>query len=203
MKQEAIPPPANNPSRFTRPASKVKDLPQDRAKSVPPDIKNSSSKVVRRSLVFGRPKSGDSLGGPQKGRETEEPRVVSAAARTAPTRAAAVVEQFSRPRRVRAVEGEEEKWRREMKEKVELSENLIKNMESEVSELRAELKKALGLNSELQSKNRKLSEDLAAAESKIAALSSRELQVQIFCFCSNFLWMLNCRCCSFGLRYEL
>lgn len=177
MKQEATPPPATNPSRFIRPASKVKDVPQDRAKSVPPDVKNGSSKVVRRSLVFGRPKSGDSLGGPQKGREPEEPRVVSAVARAGPTRLAAVTEQLARPRRVKAVESVEEKWRRELKEKVELSENLIKNLESEVEGLREELEKARDLNSELELKNRNLSEDLAAAEKKIATLSSRELQV--------------------------
>ncbi|XP_031395536.1 protein CHUP1, chloroplastic isoform X1 [Punica granatum] len=179
MKQETTPPPATtNPPKLIRPTSKVKDLPKDRARSVPPDIKNSSSKVVRR-LLFGRPKSGDGHSGPQKSREAEEPRVVAAvtvAARAGPTRAAATAEQFARPRRVRAVEGAEEKWRREMKEKVEMSENLIKNLECEVSGLRMQLEKARSLNSELESKNQKLSEDLAAAENKIAALSSRELQ---------------------------
>ncbi|KAK4800995.1 hypothetical protein SAY86_021482 [Trapa natans] len=177
MKQDATPPPPlANSSRLVRSASKAKDLPQDSAKSVPPDVKKSSSKAVRRSLVFGRPRSGDSLGGgPQRARETEEPRVV--VARAGPTRPAAAREQLVRPRRVRAVETVEEKWRRELKEKVVLGENTIKNLESEVSGLREELEKARGLNSELGLRNQKLSEDLAVAEKKIAALSSRELQM--------------------------
>ncbi|OWM67373.1 hypothetical protein CDL15_Pgr000825 [Punica granatum] len=195
MKQETTPPPATtNPPKLIRPTSKVKDLPKDRARSVPPDIKNSSSKVVRR-LLFGRPKSGDGHSGPQKSREAEEPRVVAAvtvAARAGPTRAAATAEQFARPRRVRAVEGAEEKWRREMKEKVEMSENLIKNLECEVSGLRMQLEKARSLNSELESKNQKLSEDLAAAENKIAALSSRELQD--FCRYPSLLGFSDFRC---------
>ncbi|KAK4773132.1 hypothetical protein SAY87_028151 [Trapa incisa] len=177
MKQDATPPPPlANSSRLVRSASKAKDLPQDSAKSVPPDVKKSSSKAVRRSLVFGRPRSGDSLGGaPQRARETEEPRVV--VARAGPTRPAAAREQLVRPRRVRAVETVEEKWRRELKEKVVLGENTIKNLESEVSGLREELEKARGLNSELGLRNQKLSEDLAVAEKKIAALSSRESQM--------------------------
>ncbi|KAK4775839.1 hypothetical protein SAY87_023800 [Trapa incisa] len=182
MKQEVtLPPPPANSSRFVRPASKVKDLPQDRAKSVPPDAKKSSSKVVRRSLVFGRPKSGDSLGAPpQRAGEPEESRVVVAAvARATPTRPAAAREQLARPRRVRVVETVEEKWRRELKEKVELGETTIKNLESDVSGLREELEKARELNSDLELRNQKLSEDLAAAEKKISALSSREKQMMM------------------------
>ncbi|XP_030472905.1 actin cytoskeleton-regulatory complex protein PAN1 isoform X1 [Syzygium oleosum] len=175
---------ATTPSRF-RATPKVKeslkaagDVPRDRAKSVPPDVKNDSK--AQRSLVLRNPKSGDVAAGSQKGRELEEAKI-GGRARAART----VVEQFARPRRLRpgvssvtsrrnedgVVDGNKKK-REELQEKFELNENLVKSLQSEVLALKVELEKALSLNGELESKNRKLTEDLAAAEHKIATLSS-------------------------------
>lgn len=175
---------ATTPSRF-RATPKVKeslkaagDVLRDRAKSVPPDVKNDSK--AQRSLVLRNPKSGDVAAGSQKGRELEEAKI-GGRARAART----VVEQFARPRRLRpgvssvtsrrnedgVVDGNKKK-REELQEKFELNENLVKSLQSEVLALKVELEKALSLNGELESKNRKLTEDLAAAEHKIATLSS-------------------------------
>ncbi|KAK8365688.1 hypothetical protein V6Z12_A02G071600 [Gossypium hirsutum] len=60
----------------------------------------------------------------------------------------------------------------ELKEKLSCSEGLVKDLQTQVMGLRAELDGARSLNMELESLNRKLKEDLAAAEDKIAALSS-------------------------------
>ncbi|MED6175065.1 hypothetical protein PIB30_074978 [Stylosanthes scabra] len=58
------------------------------------------------------------------------------------------------------------------KEKVEVSETLIKDLMSEVEALKAELDKVKGLNIELESKNKKLGDDLAAVEAKILAVGT-------------------------------
>lgn len=49
------------------------------------------------------------------------------------------------------------------------SETLIRDLQSEVLELKTDLDKAQRLNEELQLRNRKLSEELAAAEAKLAS----------------------------------
>lgn len=128
------------------------------------------------------PKSGDIAAGSQQGRELEEAKTGGR-----PGLARAVVEQFARPRRLRlgassvtstsrrnedgAMDGNKKKCE-ELQEKFELTENLVKSLQSEVLALKAELEKALSLNVELDSKNRKLTEELAAAEDKVATLSS-------------------------------
>ncbi|XP_030539816.2 uncharacterized protein LOC115747702 isoform X1 [Rhodamnia argentea] len=171
------------PSRF-RATPKVKeslkpagDVMRDRAKSVPPDVKNVSK--AQRSLVLRTPKSGDVVAGSQKGRDLEEAKIGGRAGA-----ARAVVEQFARPRRLRptvssvtsrrnedgVMDGNKKKCE-ELQEKLEFRENLVKSLQSDVLALKAELEKTLSLNVELDSKNRKLTEDLAAAENKIATLS--------------------------------
>lgn len=55
------------------------------------------------------------------------------------------------------------------KKKENENETLIKNLQSEVLELKAELDKAQRLNEELELRNRKLSEELVAAEAKLAS----------------------------------
>ncbi|KAH7513543.1 hypothetical protein FEM48_Zijuj12G0211400 [Ziziphus jujuba var. spinosa] len=62
----------------------------------------------------------------------------------------------------------------ELQEKLEMSQSFIRNLESEMLSLKAELDKARAFNLELQSHNDKLTRDLAAAEAKVQALSSRD-----------------------------
>lgn len=177
---------STTPSRF-RATPKVKeplklagDVLRDRARSVPPDVKNDSK--AQRSLLLRTPKSGDIAAGSQQGRELEEAKTGGR-----PGLARAVVEQFARPRRLRlgassvtstsrrnedgVMDGNKKKCE-ELQEKFELTENLVKSLQSEVLALKAELEKALSLNVELDSKNRKLTEKLAVAEDKVATLSS-------------------------------
>lgn len=63
---------------------------------------------------------------------------------------------------------------KELQEKLELSQNLTSNLQSEVLGLKAELEKAQSVNLDLQSLNAKLTEDLAAALAKIDVLISRQ-----------------------------
>ncbi|KAG6758764.1 hypothetical protein POTOM_035223 [Populus tomentosa] len=139
-----------------------------RAKSVPPDVKKDTK--VRKSLVGNnKPKSGELVVGSQDvtvvGRSVNRPGS----------------EQFARPRRQRPVldpinasrKNEEESYKKGLHEKLELSETLINDLQSEVLALRVELDKANGLNQELELQNKKLTEDLAAAEAKVSALNTR------------------------------
>ncbi|XP_054806630.1 uncharacterized protein LOC129309218 isoform X2 [Prosopis cineraria] len=183
------------PSRF-RASSKVKDSPKSpetvngssslpsstssspsssRAKSVPPDMKNNSK--AKRALLLNKPKSGEVVEGSQKARETEEAKVVMGRFVNRPA-----VEQFARPRRrsgdfsLRKNE-DDPSAKKEMQEKLDLSENLIRNLESEVVALKAELGRVKSLNVELESQNRQLTENLAAAEAKLVAVSTREKEI--------------------------
>lgn len=95
-----------------------------------------------------------------------------------------VVEQFARPRlrrpsdpSCRRNENEDDPDGK-CKDSL-LSETLIQNLQSEVLTLKAELDKAQSLNVELQSQNKKLTRDLAAAETKIAAFSCRDHPVRV------------------------
>ena len=51
-----------------------------------------------------------------------------------------------------------------------MSENLIKSLQSEVLALREELDRVKSLNVELESRNTKLTQNLAAAEAKISTV---------------------------------
>ncbi|KAL2338868.1 hypothetical protein Fmac_013314 [Flemingia macrophylla] len=66
---------------------------------------------------------------------------------------------------------DDDKKKKELEEKLELSENLIKTLQSEVLALREELNRVKSLNVELQSHNTKLTQDLAAAQSKIRTVA--------------------------------
>uniref|UniRef100_A0A5B6ZKB4 Protein CHUP1, chloroplastic n=3 Tax=Davidia involucrata TaxID=16924 RepID=A0A5B6ZKB4_DAVIN len=165
-----------------------------RAKSVPRDIHNTSNtsqKTRRRALVVNKPKSGGGGGvdvdvavvggGSQKGRELED---VKAAGRSLNR---PVVEQFAWPRRQRLTnpkrnEDEEDDDdddddldgkmnNKDLLQRIDQNEIVISNLQSEVLELKAELDKVHTLNAELQSQNKKLTQDLvAAAEAKIAVV---------------------------------
>ncbi|XWS53428.1 hypothetical protein CRYUN_Cryun10bG0001000 [Craigia yunnanensis] len=161
------------PSRF-RLNSEPKDQSakvEARPKTVPPDVKDST-KNRRRSLPLNKPKSGDQL------------QVVMGCHHIQKGR---VVEQFAQPRRPSAnlikkseenASAKENNWIDELTEKLNCSEALVKDLRSQMLGLRAELDGARSLNMELESLNRKLNQDLAAAEAKIAALA-RPDQVQL------------------------
>ncbi|KAG4381625.1 hypothetical protein JHK82_042784 [Glycine max] len=148
--------------------------PLRRAKSVTPELKHNSR--IKKGLVLNKAKPNEEvLGTTQRGREVEEAKVVSRFVRPH------AVEQFSRPRSgvgdfafKRDKEDPDGKSKKELMEKLEASESLIKNLQSEVLALKAELEKVKGLNVELESNNRKLTEDLAAAEAKVVSLSGNE-----------------------------
>ncbi|KAJ9181722.1 hypothetical protein P3X46_005788 [Hevea brasiliensis] len=174
--------PTTTPSRF-RVNSKAKDSPkpelangslspanQARAKSVPPDVKKHSK--MKRSLLLNKPKSGEDVIGSQKARDNEDVRVVARSVNRP------VVEQFARPRRQRPVDStatrNEQETTKELRERLELKESLVKDLQSEVSALKVELDKAHSLNKELEWQNKKLALDLSAAEAKIAAFNTRD-----------------------------
>ncbi|KAL5538775.1 hypothetical protein UlMin_043915 [Ulmus minor] len=176
MKLSSKQPQQNDMSQTTTPSRlraspKVKDPPRPtRAKSVSPEVSDNSKPT--RSLLLTKPKSksGELA---QKGREIEEFKEVGRA-RNRPA-----VERFARPRRQPPAEAISKKneenpggKNKELVEKLESSEVLIKNLQGEVLSLKEELDKAQGLNFELQRQNKKLEGDLAAAEAKIASLSS-------------------------------
>lgn len=160
-----------------RASSKVKEssTPRtSRAKLEPPQV-GENFKTRRAVVMMSRPKSEELPLGSQKGRDVEENNVMGR------SRNRSILEQFSRPRRQRPVENGSRKIedipdgkRKELEDKLEKSETLVKNLQSEVFGLKAELDKAQGLYLEMQSQNKKLTEDLAVAEAKIEALSTRE-----------------------------
>ncbi|XVE82377.1 hypothetical protein DITRI_Ditri15bG0143400 [Diplodiscus trichospermus] len=169
--------PMSHPQSTTPSRSRVNSKPKEksaraeaRSKALSPDVKDSSTKDSRRSLLPSKPKVGDQLqvvGCHHRGR---------------------VVEQFGRPRRATASliskceenrSATEKNSVDELRQKLSSSEALVKDLQSQMLGLRAELDGARSLNTELESLNRKLYEDLAAAEAKIAALArADEVQLQ-------------------------
>ncbi|CAN6726734.1 unnamed protein product [Malus baccata var. baccata] len=150
-----------------------------RAMSVSPDVNSESLRSTMRALLLtSKPESGEFVLGSQKSKELEEKKVVG---RIGYRQAA---EQSSRQRRLRAVEPNSKRndsneddphgKNRELQEKLEMSESLIAGLRAEVAALKAELDKTQGFNVELQSQNKKLSRNLAAAEAKIAAFTTPE-----------------------------
>ncbi|KAF1866996.1 hypothetical protein Lal_00049423 [Lupinus albus] len=147
------PPPQPLPPR-QRTSSKVPKSPPEvvngvsmssstRVKSVPPELKKISK--VKRGLVLKRGKSNEEVVGSQKGsREIEEAKVVVGV------------------KKVFVLNKE-----KELQEKLDVSDTLIKDLQSQVLELKAELDKVKSLNVKIESWNRKLTEDLAAAEAKV------------------------------------
>eukprot|EP00257_Ricinus_communis_P005296 XP_002519338.2 protein CHUP1, chloroplastic [Ricinus communis] len=151
------------PSRFRLNSKAPKPEPpakKERAQSVPPDFKKDT-KLRRSVLVNTKPKSRDELLGSQM----EVARVVSPSLSVNRP----VHEQFSKPRTQRSARKIEEDTKKELLERIELNDNLIQDLKSQVLSLKAELDKAQSLNEELESQNKKLQQDLASAEAKVAA----------------------------------
>lgn len=155
-----------------------------------PELKHNSR--IKKGLVLNKAKPNEEvLGTTQRGREVEEAKVVSRFVRPH------AVEQFSRPRSgvgdfafKRDKEDPDGKSKKELMEKLEASESLIKNLQSEVLALKAELEKVKGLKVELESHNRKLTEDLAAAEVKVVSLGGNEkVRIEVLI---DFLFIIIC-----------
>jgi len=143
-----------------------------RAKSVSPDLKDVS-RAKRGALV-----------GSQKGREAEEAKVFVVA----------------RPRRrlgdfgLRKSEDDDPdgKKRKELQEKLEVSDNLIKSLQSEVLALKEELDKVKSLNAELESQNTILTRNLAAAKAKEATVGiGNSGKVRIYYVLPQKIWTLK------------
>ncbi|CAA7048139.1 unnamed protein product [Microthlaspi erraticum] len=148
-------------------------LPGAKPKSSGNDVKNDPAKN-RRSIMLKRAKSGEeetAILAPQRARSVNRP---------------AVVEQFGCPRRqisrkseetaiaATAAEDEKRKQLEELEEKLAVNESLIKDLQSQVLNLKTELEEARSSNVELELKNVKLSQDLVSAEAKISSLSSND-----------------------------
>jgi len=161
---------------------------------VTPELKHTSR--IKRGVVPNKTKPNEEVVGSHRGREAEEAKVVSRFVRPH------IVEQFVRPRSVvgdfamkRDKEDPDGKSKKELMEKLEVSESLIKNLQSEVLALKAELEKVKGLNVELESHNRKLTEDVAAAESKVMMSlgGSEKVRVQMLMgLCFVIIISFNC-----------
>ncbi|XP_052208441.1 protein CHUP1, chloroplastic [Diospyros lotus] len=159
------------PKNFRKPEASNGFSPSQkaRAKTVAPRDSNlHSSQSARRNLAGTEPESG---------------KEVKAVGGRAGNRL--VAEQFAPPQR-RLVsthpnpESSKRNGRELEPEKVadRSYERLIGNLQSELLGLKAELDKVRTLNAELQSENAKLSQDLAAAEAKIATLTTRHQAVE-------------------------
>lgn len=152
--------------------------------------------------MLNKAKPNEEVVGTHRGREAVEPKAVPRFMRPH------AVEQFASPRSAvgdfamkRDKEEPDGKSKKELMEKLEVSESLIRNLQSEVLALKAELEKVKGLNVELESHNRKLTKDIAAAESKVMSLGgSEKVRVQmlmgllfvIICLWEKIIGLLEC-----------
>ena len=138
--------------------NRVSTISSTRAKSVPPDMKNNSK--AKRSIFMNKVVKSieEEVESSHKGsREGEVAKVVVVAP----------------PRRRRIEEDDPDvKEKKELLEKLEVSENLIKSLQSEVKALKDELNQVKSLNIDLESQNIKLNQNLASAEAKIAAFGT-------------------------------
>ena len=161
------PPPPPPPPRL-RASSKAPKSPPEvvnresisstRAESVPPDLKNVSR--AKRGVVVNKPKLNEEVLGSQK---AEEGKIVIVA------RPRRRVGDFG-SRKSEDDDSHGKKKKELLQEKLEVSENLIKSLQSEVLALREELDRVKSLNVELESQNTKLTQNLAAAEAKISTV---------------------------------
>ncbi|XP_074383101.1 INCREASED PETAL GROWTH ANISOTROPY 1-like protein 2 isoform X2 [Apium graveolens] len=144
-----------------------------RAHSVPPrdviHISSSIQKINRRPILNSRPKSGEAcVEGSQNGREFEEVKHVHRSVNRV------VVESYARPKKNLKKRSDVDlvDVKKGLEEKLDQKENLIRELQSELLELKAELGRSQSLNVELQSQNKKLSEDLALAQANNTVLTT-------------------------------
>ncbi|OVA16633.1 hypothetical protein BVC80_1543g67 [Macleaya cordata] len=174
---------STTPSRF-RTSSRVKDSPRSeivngvgispgvKAKSRPVPTETNNSQKVRRSLGLNRVKSSED----QKGREVEDVRIVGRSGNRP------VIEQFARPRRnvdpgCKKNGDDSDGKLKELQEKLSASENLVKDLQDEVLDLKTQLVKLQSLNEELELQKRQYAEKLS--EAKDSASSSRDQEESI------------------------
>ncbi|CAI8610864.1 unnamed protein product [Vicia faba] len=136
--------------------NRVSPIPSTRAKSVPPELKHNSK--AKRSIVM---KSIQEVECSHKGgsstREVEETKVAVSVARS---------------RRRRVEDDHDVKEKNELLKKLEMSEGLIKSLQSEVKALKDELDHVKSLKIELESQNIKLTQNLATAQANLAAVAT-------------------------------
>ncbi|XP_058076668.1 protein CHUP1, chloroplastic-like isoform X2 [Magnolia sinica] len=164
------------PPRFRAPPKTMDSPRSEHVNGAPPGLKTrpksalpetNSTQKARRSLGINKLKSGEDSG-PQKGREMEETKSMSRPGNRP-------VEQYARLGRrldpnCKRIEDDSDGKRKELQERLDVSENLVKDLQSEISVLKAQLEKLQSLNVELESQKRQFAKDLAAAEMKISAL---------------------------------
>lgn len=175
----------STPARL-RVSSKIKDSPRpEDVNGISPGPKartrsvvteTNSSQKARRSLGMNRLKAVEDVAA-QKGREMEQRTLVGRPGNRA-------VEQFARlPRRLdptsRRIEDDPDGKKKELQQRLDQSENLVKELQSEILVLKTQVEKLQSLNSELESQNCKFKEDLATAEAKISTLSAHDQVNQI------------------------
>ncbi|WOL03232.1 protein CHUP1, chloroplastic isoform X2 [Canna indica] len=137
-----------------------------KARPKPASLDSTSATLARRPIQFNKIRAAVSDVGVTKERNHENGRVAGNR----------VVEQYARLRR-RAADAN---WKasedganaktKELQNRAEESERLVREMQSEVSAQKDQIEKLQLLNVELELQNKKLQQDLAAAESKIKTL---------------------------------
>ncbi|EHA8586811.1 hypothetical protein COCNU_scaffold000979G000010 [Cocos nucifera] len=143
-----------------------------RPKVVP--LEANSAQGVRRSIQQNKPKPWtDDVGAP-KGREIENLKITSRPGNR-------VAEQYAWLRRRGDINcrGSDDEAVVRSKNCQDEKERLVKELQHEVVELRAQLERLQGLNVQLESQNKKLGEDLLAAEEKIRALERSKQVVPV------------------------
>ncbi|KAL5981684.1 hypothetical protein ACLOJK_015747 [Asimina triloba] len=138
-----------------------------RPKTAVPEPNNTAK--ARRSVVLNKLKSGEDLVA-QKGREVEERKVVYRPG-------GRDVEQHVRLQRrtelnCKGIEDDQDEKRKELQQRLDASENAVKDLQAETLSLKDQLEKLQSLNVELESQNKRFAEELTTAEAKIASLSS-------------------------------
>ncbi|CAL9754176.1 unnamed protein product [Musa acuminata subsp. burmannicoides] len=140
-----------------------------KARPKPASVDASGTNVARKSILFNKLRPAINGVGDPKERNREEAKVVGSQD----------VEQYARLRRradtsCRGSEDGASTKMRELQTRLDESERLLRDSQSEVLALRAQIEKLQVLNVELESQKKKLEESLSAAEAKIKALEKHD-----------------------------
>ncbi|KAL6008852.1 hypothetical protein ACLOJK_022078 [Asimina triloba] len=168
------------PPRFRAPPKTRESLVPETVDGTPTGLKSRPRSTLpesngiqkaRRSLGVNKMKSGEDLGGQRVG-EVEETKVMGRPG-------SGPVEQYSRlgrrvdPSSWRIEVGQDVKLK-ELQERLDESQNSVKQLQLEISLLKEQLEKMQNSNGELQSQNQQYAENLAAAEAKILSLENNK-----------------------------
>lgn len=174
MKQE-VPTAQHTPASAIRArASRAKDSSgldstspgsKSRPRASPADAGSRLSRV-RRAILPNKEKLGEE-------REAEEVKSVDRPRSRA-------TEQYVRVRRYGEANRRSSEYEDDLQRRLSVSESMVKELQSEVSDLRLQLERLEGCNALLESHNKQLGRDLSSAEAKIQALEKRDQkQMQI------------------------